>query len=215
MALQFEPEVGHARWFVDGDSDWQRLCSIGPSGFSRYVRVPHPVDDGGVGEEHPDGIALANLLRVLGRHTSTSQDCFFGLWDGYGHVHGGSAVAVLYTTRRPRWRDLWRQGPQLSVPAAFPAEVVQGPRVRIPNRDYLLFRGPLLEAGQWGARGPAWQDAPPRIPNLMWPADHAWFAATDVDNDWTGIGGSPDLLVELLQHPDIDTQRLDPRHWTR
>ena len=51
MALQFEPEVGHARWFVDGDSDWQRLCSIGPSGFSRYVRVPHPVDDGGVGEE--------------------------------------------------------------------------------------------------------------------------------------------------------------------
>ena len=106
------------------------MCSIGPSGFSRYVRVPHPVDDGGVGEEHPDGIALANLLRVLGRHTSTSQDCFFGLWDGYGHVHGGSAVAVLYTTRRPRWRDLWRQGPQLSVPAAFPAEVVQGPRSR-------------------------------------------------------------------------------------
>jgi hypothetical protein len=49
----------------------------------------------------------------------------------------------------------------------------------------------------------------------MWPADQPWFAATDVDNDWTGIGGSPDLLVELLQHPDIDTQRLYPRDWTR
>lgn len=102
----------------------------------------------------------------------------------------------------------------MSVPAAFPPEVVKGPRVRIPNRDYLLFRGPLQEAGQWGARGPAWQDAPPRIPNLMWPADHAWFAATDVDNDWTGIGGSPDLLDELLQHRDIDAQRLDPCDWT-
>ena len=214
MALQFEPEVGHARWFVDGDSDWRRLCSIGPSGFSRYVRVLHPIDDDEVGDEHPDGIVLARLLRVLERHTSTSQGCFFGLWDGYGHVHGGSAVAVLYTTQRPRWWDRRRLAPRLSVPAAFPPEVVQGPRVRIPNRDYLLFRGPLQEAGQWGARGPAWQDAPPRIPNLMWPADHAWFAATDVDNDWTGIGGSPDLLDELLQHRDIDAQRLDPCDWT-
>ena len=151
MVLRFESNLAHARWFAEDDSEWQRLCSIGPSGFARYVRVLHPIGDD---QDEPtegdlDDTALAKLLGVLGRHTSTPQDCFFGLWDGYGELHGGSAVAVLNSTRRTRLWDRWRQPPQQRVPPAFPAELAQGPRIRIPNRDYLLFRGALHDAGQW------------------------------------------------------------------
>ena len=214
MVLRFEPDVEYACWFSDDDSDWGRLCSIGPSGFDRYLQVLHPRVDG---QDEPvegdlDDTALLPLLDVLERHTATPQDCVFGLWDGYGEVKGGSAVAMLYTTRRPRWWDRWSQPPAQPVSPAFPAEVVHGPRVRIPARDYLLFRGSLQEAGKWGARLPAWR-ARINSPNLMWPADHAWFVATEIDNTWTGIGASPALAADLLEHPDLDVRRLDPTTW--
>jgi hypothetical protein len=89
---------------------------------------------------------------------------------------------------------------------------MQGPRVRIPARDYLLFRGSLHDAGTWGARLPAWR-ARINSPNLMWPADHAWFVATEIDNAWTGIGGNAALAAELLEHPDRDVRPLDPTTW--
>lgn len=96
MVLRFEPDVECARWFSDDDSHWARLCSIGPSGFDRYLQVLHPMVDGQTepAEGDLDDTALLPLLGVLERHTSTPQDCFFALWDGYGDVHGGSAVFV-------------------------------------------------------------------------------------------------------------------------
>ena len=66
--------------------------------------------------------------------------------------------------------SLDNEGPLPLAPPAFTAEVIHNPRLHLPGRDYLLFRGPLAEAGQWGAADlmPGW---PRRInsPNLMWP----------------------------------------------
>ena len=75
---------------------------------------------------------------------------------------------------------------------------MEGPRVSIPGRNYLLFRGPLSQAGQWGAADLTYGHARTiNSPNLFWPADHAWFVATEIYVPWTGIGGS----AELLRHP--------------
>ncbi len=211
MVLRFEPDIAHARWFTDDDSEWQRLCSIGPSGFARYVRLLHPVadDQDEPAEGDVDEVTMARLVTVLARHTSTPHDCFFGLWDGYAGIVGSAAMAVLSPPAGPRWSDRWIQPRAPQVPAAFPPEVMAGPRVRIPNRDYLLFRGPLEESGQWGARRPAWQ-ARINSPNLMWPADHAWFVATEIDTPWTAVAGSPALAAELLEHSQLSVRRLDP-----
>jgi hypothetical protein len=38
----------------------------------------------------------------------------------------------------------------------------------------------------------------------MWPADHAWFVAKDVDPDWIGVGGTQALIDEILTAPGID-----------
>ena len=47
-------------------------------------------------------------------------------------------------------------------------------------------------------------------PNLMWPADHAWFVATEIDLPWTGIGGSADLVDDLLAEGSLDVERVEP-----
>lgn len=88
-----------------------------------------------------------------------------------------------------------------------------GPRVRLPHRDYLLFRGPLREARTWplGSGG----HAPP--PAAVWPADRAWFLAFDVDPDWAGVGGSRAAIDALLADDRLQARSIawgtlaDPR----
>jgi hypothetical protein len=87
-----------------------------------------------------------------------------------------------------------------------------GPRVSIPARDYLLFRGPLSQAGQWGSAAAVVTGEPREInsPNLMWPADHAWFAGSDIDLPWTGIAGTEDLIEDLLAASELDVEVVEP-----
>ena len=97
------------------------------------------------------------------------------------------------------------------IPPAFPPHVLTGPRVSIPARDYLLFRGPLSQAAQWGAA-----DLVPGMPrelnspNLMWPVDRAWFVATEIDLPWTGIAGTAGLIDDLLAATGLDVEIVEP-----
>jgi hypothetical protein len=64
--------------------------------------------------------------------------------------------------------------------------------VRLPNRDYLLFRGSI-------ARAAGWQDGP----NLWWPVDRAWCVASEIDLLHTYVGGSKELIADLIGHREI------------
>ena len=104
-----------------------------------------------------------------------------------------------------------RRRPQPTIPPAFAPDVMAGPRVSIPARDYLLFRGPLSQAGQWGAA--ELRPGHPRLlnsPNLMWPADHSWFVASEIDLPWTGVGGSAQLIQDLMADKGLDVERVEP-----
>jgi hypothetical protein len=105
-----------------------------------------------------------------------------------------------------------------TVAPAFPPEVLNGPRVSIPARDYLLFRGPLTQAGQWGAAELVPGRARPiNSPNLIWPADHSWFVATEIDLPWTGIAGSTNLVQDLIADESLDVEFIEltrqPPYW--
>jgi hypothetical protein len=97
-------------------------------------------------EDPPAGNLPAELLGILcatlAEHTSTPSSCWFCLWDGYGWLHGSPSVAIM-----------GHHG-SIPVPPAFPAEVLGGPRVRLPGRDYLLLAGPLAAAPQLGWTDP-------------------------------------------------------------
>lgn len=185
--------------------------SIGPEGFAAHARLFHPLIEGDLPDEQGllqvqgrlDRPLLGALVGVLARHTAAPDDCFFGLWEGFGDLHGSPCVGFL-GGRFGRGR---RPPP---VPPAFPREVMDAPRLVLPNRAYLLFRGPLSDAGEWGVAdaAPGWP-RPINSPNLMWPADRAWFVATEIDLPWTGIAGSGELVADLLDTADIDVEAVE------
>lgn len=92
-------------------------------------------------------------------------------------------------------------------PPGFEPEVLDAPRLELPQRAYLLFRGPLGSVA--GERGTPWPTAVesrswPQSPNLLWAADRSWCLATEIDLDSTVIGGSAALVAALLTHPGLE-----------
>lgn len=174
------------------------VTAVVPEGFPAYVRVLHPARGP---DDRPEGNLPAELLRILcatlTRHTGTPGSCWFCLWDGYGWLHGSPSVAVMGD-----------RGP-VPVPPAFPREVLDGPRVRLPGRDYLLFAGPLAAAPQLG-----WTDPYgfflPQSPNLFWPDDHAWCVASEIDLFCTLVAGSEALAQALVGDPLLEAWRVQP-----
>ena len=133
------------------------------------------------------------LTGLLPKFTSIAQT-WFCLWDGYGYVTG--AVTALYafsqgppTAGAPRAR---RWNLRMPVPKGR-GNLPDRKRVRLPHRDYLLFRGPV-------SRAQGWEDGP----NLWWPDDHAWCVASEIDLPYTYVGGPEALIDAILAHPAIE-----------
>lgn len=216
MALAWCSDVSPADWLTaHGTESWQ-LIGFGPAGFADYARlrfIPDPTDEDQSEtdvdqDDIPESEAalVGAVLDVLARHTTTPDDCFFCLWDGWGStIHGGDGLRLAdfdagTVTRGP-----------LMAPA-FDQSVLNGPKVVIPYRDYYLFRGPLADFGDWGAAdylpGMPRTDMP--NPAFVWPADHSWCLANDVDPHWVGIGASTAAIDDLLGITATDITRADP-----
>ena len=116
-------------WFARRDEPWGELVTMGPAGFEFYARVRYLEEDC-ISQRVP----FACLRVHLAGRTNTPGGCFHGLRAGaVSGMHGGPARGI------PPW---------------FPASVLTGPKVRLPNREYLLFRGHLDELGPRRRHGP-------------------------------------------------------------
>ncbi|MGH3458645.1 hypothetical protein [Aeromicrobium sp.] len=209
MSLRPLSDASAGEWLSSADP------ALGPIGFDAYVRVLHPWTDTEDGQDRIEGHLpedlLAALVDVLARHTETPDDCFHALWDGYGDLLGGEAVGFLSFAAGPAaWpgRVFTKPKPPTPPPPAFAPEVMDGPRLTVAGREHLLFTGPVADAGQWGAA--TYGHGIPRdlnSPNLLWPADHAWCVATDIDTRWTGVGGPAALADDLLGDQRLEVVR--------
>jgi hypothetical protein len=144
-----------------------------------------------------DAKALAAIIREW---TSTPEDCWFCVWDGYGW-EGVTVYAVLAADGEPP-PEVVLEPPRDPVPGPVRA----GPRVLLPHREYLLYRGPaedvVAPATLRGTRG--------QCANLWWPADHSWCVATEIDLPWTYVGGQPGLIDAILADDRIEAQPAAP-----
>ena len=210
MPLTPLADLSAAAWFVGDEAPLLLRAHLGPSGFEAYARVLHAEQSPGDAERdegHLRGTLLRALCEVLARHTTTPDACYFGLWEGYGDIHGGDAGGFLTTfSGPPRWpgRIFTQEKPPPPVPPAFPPHVMDGPLLD----EHFLFTGRLDEAGEWGAASYG-QGVPRDInsPNLIWPADHTWFVTTTIDGTWTGVAGSAGLVADLLAEPRLEVVR--------
>ncbi|MCW2916674.1 MAG: hypothetical protein JWN52_4742 [Actinomycetia bacterium] len=201
---QFAP-MSRPRWETRGENGDLTGQGSGDEGG----RGPAPWDEEPRAGELPSA-TLAALCEVLARHTSTPQRCWFCLWDGHGWINGSTAMAVLTasTNTDTDTGEGPTSGSGAPVPPAFPPEVLDGPRVHLPGRDYFLLEGPLDAALELGHLiGEDFFD--PQTPNLFWPDDHAWCVATEIDLDSTYVGGPAALVADLLADPRLEAWQVD------
>ena len=216
-----------------------QVTSVVPGGFAAYARVLHPAEEPFTGERvvrwaevaawsgqplrpdaqfhsialppvrpsgpapwasqgprqgslyPPDAAVLADLARDW---TSTPDRCWFCVWDGYGWA------AVMLTPAGQ---------PAQPVPDPVPAEVRSGPRVQLPDREYLLYTGRAEDVTALGLLG---DDLPGEdlTANLWWPEDQAWCVASEIDLGWTYVGGPAGLIEQVLADERIEALPASP-----
>jgi hypothetical protein len=190
---------------------WARVCEVTgrvAHALAQWDAIAKPAgrsaapwDDGdaAVGSLAPD--ALAALVEALAPFTG-DQDCYHALWEGWGWVDGSGVTVVAFT-------DGGTAVPPPPVVPGVPPEVWALPRLRLPHRDHLLFRGPLRAALDMG-----WHSSPlgfePQSPALFWPADRTWCAGTEIDFDSTLVGGSAELVEAVLAAPGLEAWPVGP-----
>lgn len=225
-------DVSAAEWVVGSARHWARLVTFGPEGFAGYARLRHLPDPAYDGQRlNPRDIdgtwwdgrdQLGTLLRVLGAHTTTPDDCYVCVWEGYTvneqdpppgfhelrDIHGGLPPAYP-AEHTPGYAP--RPAPFVQ-PGVDPAAPPTRAPVVIPNRAYFLFHGPLADALDWNDMRLSWGDIvlEPHHPAFLWPADRAWCVAADVDPHWTGIGASAEVIAELTRDARLDVVPADP-----
>ncbi len=194
-----------------------------PKGFESYVLVRHA----GTGDHH-GGLGnetLRTLVEILSNFTTTAQDCFFALWEGYGWMHPGS-IAIYKPSQHPKLHRFFRpisirfgarrfrrrfrtqvQSLDHLESHTLPEGIMKAERFRLPNRDYLLMRGPLSEANKIGwTFSDSFQS---QSPNLLWPRDRSWMMATEIDFNVTLIGGSENLVATILNAGSLTAERFN------
>jgi hypothetical protein len=75
------------------------------------------------------------------------------------------------------------------------------PKVPIYHLDwrYVLVAAGSEQAATW--RKDEWRGA---LPDVVFPADRSWLISTLWDDDWTCVGGSTELVDDLLRDPDLE-----------
>ena len=176
-----------------------------PGGFEAYARILHPAESA---DEHVRWSAVAAATGKVAHalmqfHTlagvgPNDYDVDSAAWTGavpdQGDLEPESLAALLEVLARHTtsphqcWFALWEGHGWVSGGDA---------RVELPQRNYLLFGGPLdaaLEIGDW----PTAEWFLPHSPNIFWSDDVSWCVATEIDLFCTYVGGSRALIDELL-----------------
>jgi hypothetical protein len=184
----------------------QDTGSVVPVGFEAYCRVFHPVEQHGYRRRWAD-IAAENhkVVHPEMQFHAISQPPGRPMPSNYERGTGPNWGSLPLPER---FRLTLSLRPATTTPDRCWFCVWDGfglefggvsERVRLPNRDYLLYSGPV-ELSLASFDPPLEETSP----NLWWPQDRAWVVATDIDYAWTYVGGTSALVEELLSDDGIE-----------
>lgn len=242
--MEWSVDASEIQWMTERLANfWEpRLVAIAPSGFPAYGRLLHPAYTEGGSLVRWADVAMRNglpmtatsdfahlalpsrcppggrpwrgepprcgtleklqaerLVNVLRSYTTTPDGVTFALWDGLGW----DTAMRLDSDHRA-----------VPMPDPVPAAARHGSRLRVPGRDYLVYRGRLEDALYWL---PTYD----QTPHYWWPRDHAWAVASDVDLPWSIVAGAPALIEQLAVEAVLEVVPLtieasldqDPAWW--
>jgi hypothetical protein len=108
-----------------------------------------------------------------------------------GHQQAVIEVLTAHTADRPWWLGYLDTG---ASDVVFP----YAPRTTLYyGYGYVVVEAGPRQAAQWRDRDGF--DEP--LPDLIFPADRSWLLTTMWDDDWTCIGGTEQLIGDILSHP--------------
>ena len=187
MGLSYRTDISAADWLVGSRTPWNQLVTFGPPVFEAYARLRFVPDPGGPGQAEADA-------DVPDDHPSDIAQARQAL----------HRLARFTDTPRECYFCVWDGYSDID----FPPAVKGGRLVDLPHRRYALLRGSLFDIDTWekslGAEGPC---APPAF---VWPADHRWCFASDVDPHWAGIGAEQAAVDALVNDSRLDVVPVRP-----
>ncbi|WP_432573021.1 hypothetical protein [Kineococcus sp. SYSU DK005] len=241
MSMHLCTDLTAAAWITQDPQPWNKLTALGPTGLPAYARLlflpdpTHPGQSENQAPERQDGLCESDLLRTalshLSAHTSTPEECYFLLWDGWDLHPRPTASPTGFPTGSATGHEQHRHAAARRGPArpsgdpehpAPPAGAqpgvhphAPGPRsgaalVSLPERAYYLFRGTIDDLGQWGPDLPATPSGWAPDPAFVWPADHAWCITRDVDPHYATIAASTCAITALLRERRLEVVPTDP-----
>ena len=240
--LSLETDVSPGQWVVDGLDEWTvdertdryRIGLVLPEGFQAYARILHRVEEG-EWESGPNRIVrwdtIAEALGVTLQPDTRLRELSQAYMDAFGHrdVYGHESIsdpdegslhpeelanlvellAPFTSTPDEVWYCLWAGFGDWGGHTRKDRRV---PWVRVPGREYFLYRGPLGRACGFQEMSET-RPEHGHSPNIFWPDDRAWCVASEIDLDSTHVGGSRACIDALLDHPvleAIEVLRSDP-----
>jgi hypothetical protein len=226
-----ETDVSAGDWVaaaLEGQT-WTTVASIVPPVFEACARIFHPAvryadellpPSATVAPLPPDeDVTWAEVAAFNGRtaHPAMEWASITGSWEYRGNedqpgmwndapaeghlptsVAARLAAVLAGHTGTPAdcWFGLWH---------GFGAFVADGPTLVVPHREYWLLRGPVELAAANMAEEPSEQSA-----SLWWPADRAWYVATDLDLMSTYVGGTAACIADLLSAEGLEAAEVTP-----
>lgn len=220
--LTIAEDLSNGDWIRESLDSWSSVpFTVGiciPGGFESYVLIRHA----GLGDGSSDlgKTTLTATLDTLADFTTTPENCFHALWEGYGWLNrGASSNFVLLKRSKISWlangkpfrsfsRSISRRKHRnrnlsnYNLPLnTLPDGIVEFPRFELPNRNYLLMMGSIKEALHIGFVLGEYFSL--QSPNLIWPKDKSWIFINEIDFCATLIGGSQELIRRILHQKEL------------
>lgn len=216
--MEIEADVTRADWMRPRLLPFGgRVGSAVPRGFEAYARVLHPVEL----HKTPGIQRWAEVARLTGRrlHARAQFWCIAGRatlnatdsgWQEgaprAGQLDRTTQTELLATIAAHDVRGTERE----CIAAVWHGwgfmrrsfEIEHAPRMHLPHRDYVLFRGALAEVPALGLTEP--RQFFHFTPALLWPEDAAWCVATEIDFDSTLVGGPREIVDAVLTNTQLE-----------
>lgn len=177
-------DTSTAAWLVASPIAWNQLVGFGPAGFGAYARLRFIPDPVRIGQAETDVDLPENHL------------------SDYAQTRQALGILQEFTDTPDEWYFCVWDGTGHELPRT----IFREPLVEVPHRRYFLASGSSADVEDWEASFPN-GSAP--LPAFVWPADHAWCFASDVDPHWAGIGCTRPGLKALMDS-DLDIVTASP-----
>ena len=211
-------DTSSAEWIVSGLQGFaESVLSLVPPGFTFYVRIFHPA-------YRRDGDQLvcvrwSEIAAANGReyHAGMQLTSLTGSFDSYRNGQAGvfdvapqigslppelaEPLAALLGRRAggTTWFAFWEGF------AGLRADITAAPAFSVPNRTYHLLSGPVAAVAE-----SAWTIGH-QSPNLWWPDDRAWCAATEIDLNTTYVASVEESASAILEDGGLEALPIDPK----